>query len=209
MSEVTKKETNKAPRDRKRRPSADKKPTATKEVAPSAEDAGAAAPKAQQRGAKVPPQPAQFVRGIVSQNELLQGICGLEHHRTTLEASVSLAAAEAALGADPVALEAAFRLLEGLGLGKFVTGRRGTETRFVWFVGNACDIVKGAAEEYTRPAKLSTGVGRGLRAVLKVSLSVEQRAALAKSLGKENITQADLKEWAETILFAACEMLTE
>jgi hypothetical protein len=180
--------------------------------AASSGEKGASEPKEKKvasRKPKIPPQPASVVKSVISNNELLKGICELEPLRTITESSVSLTSAEGSLKADPVALEASFRLLEGLGLGKFVIGRRGTETRFIWFVGNIEAILQGETEEYARPEKLSTGVSRGLSASVKVSLTVEQRAALAEELGKENITQADLKKWGEEMLSAAAQMILD
>lgn len=158
---------------------------------------------------KISPQPPSLVRAVVASNELLLRLCSIIPDAKELEVSTTLEDAVAVTKEDPVALESAFQLLQGLGLGNFVFGRRNTVTRFVWFVGNIVDIVKGTAEEYAAPKKRIIQRNVKIRYGLSLLVSAEQREALSRDLGMEYLSRDDIKKWSEETIYGTLNMLVD
>ena len=187
-----------------------------------AEEPAAAAPPAEDKTPEEKPEadkkPARrahtvavqgipVVLAVIAANELAKKVACYEPEKNATEVFTPLNDCSNALGEDPVNVESAMRLLEGLGLCVFIVGRKGKPNRAVWTVGNLPDIIAGNAEEYVAPEKVASPSNRPLSAAVKIQLTPPQRAALCKELEKDNIDRADLKTWGEELLVAAVEML--
>lgn len=197
---------------RKKRP--EKKPAAKGAAKPAAKkteskkdkpkkDKESSAPK---RVALVP-KPVALVRSVIQAEESLKALCILDTVATPTEVHTLFREACDSTGDDPVNVESDFRLLEGLGLGRFVTGRRGTATRFIWSVGNIAAVVAGNVDEYSQPLRASSAGHRSISVAFKMHLSAEERGALADEMGKDILSRDELKEWGEEVLRAAIGML--
>ncbi len=144
-------------------------------------------------------------RAIVGQNALLRSLIELG---TTEDVPLEPFAKEH--GADVVELIGQLKFLEGVGIGDVVHGRREAVLRWVWSVAGSKAVLDGASEEFAvKRAKPRVYERQSYKYGVKITMDRKTALALAKHLGKDDLSKETFQAWATTWIEEALGMLKD